>query len=424
MLVIYETFHNNSYDMVFGVSKDEFLFKKFNHLKYTSQHFSLILLDFLNLDVLNYDLLSSNINLYISDIFRNCEKQKFDLEIFSWNDRFIILVNEPSDIKNFVNFLENEIDTSKLNTEFNKVEYKIVCISSPNMIDNIKEIDNLDKFQEKVHYLTSKELEFFEEKIRIVRELNNIFITNNLDDPRVEIFYQPILDIKSGKFLMAEALTRLNLRYFDKLIFPNTFIPILEEKNYIHKYSLIVLNKVCCFIKQLEYENIEIEGISVNFSLKEFLEPNFEKDLIDIVTKNDVLPSKIHIEVTESIETENLDLLKRKIENLKKFGFKFYLDDFGTGYSNLSRIIEFPFDVIKFDKSLIDESIKNIDAKNITLGMSNLLSQKFEILFEGIENDVYESFAKNTCARYFQGYKYSRPIKSRDIIKLLRTTKK
>lgn len=419
LLFIYEEFHCSNYDSYLGIPKDYALFDRFEKLKKDKKDFTLISIDFKNLEHFYNKLSYKEINISLSNIFRYCEKYNH-CQFYSWNDKFIAFIENTDEkiIKSFFETFKHQIEELEDDKNIGKLDYNIIYFKTPNMIDNIPELQKIRSNEILEEFKLEDKIRLNYKKI-LLKELKDIINSENYLDERVEVFYQPILDNKTKKFLSAEALSRLNIPELNGLIYPDNYIYLLEEYNYIHRYSLIVLNKVCCFIKQLEASNIEFEGISVNFSLKEFMEDSFEDDILRIVMRNQVNPSKLHLEVTESIEAKDLGMIKDKINNLKTLGFKFYLDDFGTGYSNLSEIVEIPFDVIKFDKSLVNKTVSNDDMKFITIGISNLLSNKFEILFEGIENTEYEELAKELKISYSQGYKYSKPITETEVVQFI-----
>ena len=117
------------------------------------------------------------------------------------------------------------------------------------------------------------------------------------------------------------------------------------------------------------------------------------------------------LELTESQSESDFNVMKAKIEELKEKGIKFYLDDFGTGYSNMERIMELPFDIIKFDRSLVVASGTSERSERIVGNLANLFNElDYSVLYEGVETDSDESMCREMSASYLQGYKYSRPI--------------
>ena len=218
-----------------------------------------------------------------------------------------------------------------------------------------------------------------------------------------------------------EALTRLKIN--NKMIYPDMFIPILEKNGYIHKYSLLILEKICLFIKELEKENIKIDGISMNFSPDEFKMNNFESDITQIMNKYQIPFDKVRIELTESTDYDNEKIICEKMTKMQEAGFKFYLDDFGTGYSNLTKITYLKFDIIKVDKSLVWNSLDKENIKNLLIDLTSFInSSGMKVLYEGIETEDQVNISKDV--KYLQGYLYSKPIPEKETIEFLKNNTK
>ena len=124
--------------------------------------------------------------------------------------------------------------------------------------------------------------------------------------------------------------------------------------------------------------------------------------------------------MTESRSDTEFNRLKMQVTELQGLGIKFYLDDFGTGYSNFERIMEIPFDIIKFDRSLLIESVKNDSSKYMVSTFASMFNDlNYSVLFEGVEDERDEEACRNMFAKYLQGYKYSKPIPIGDLRKFL-----
>ena len=245
----------------------------------------------------------------------------------------------------------------------------------------------------------------------------DIFTKNNPYDERIQVVYQPILDLDTNKFKTMEALTRL---YIDgKTIYPDNFIPLLENNRLIHKYSLLVLEKICIFLNKIKNENFDLDGISVNFSSDEYAMLSFKEDIINILNKYDVDPSYIRLELTESNDVATQDIIANQMKEMQELGFKFYLDDFGTGYSNITKLALLKFDTIKIDKSIVWNSISNSDIKKLLIDLTTFIrAMDMDVLFEGIENEDMATLTNNV--KYLQGYLYSKPIPEDSIIEFLK----
>ena len=172
-----------------------------------------------------------------------------------------------------------------------------------------------------------------------------------------------------------------------------------------------MLHKTCIAIKELEHEGYRIERVSINFSVKELRLDSFTEDVMHILNQNDVDPSKIAIELTESRNEKDFNNMKRVMFEMQEKGIKFYLDDFGTGYSNFERIIGLPIDIIKFDRSLTLLASKSDETKFMVGSFSEIFQKAdYQILFEGVEDEKDEIQCKDMNALYLQGYRYSKPI--------------
>ena len=195
------------------------------------------------------------------------------------------------------------------------------------------------------------------------------------------------------------------------LVTPDKFIPLAEDYGYIHMLTEIILHKTCKEIRRLTEEGFQLSRISVNVSALELKDSGFCADISEIISHNGIPGRMIAIELTESRSEKDFIIMKQKIEELRRQGIRFYLDDFGTGYSNMERIVELPFDIIKFDRSLVIASASNDRSGKIVENMAHMLKDmKYAILFEGVEDASDENRCKEMSASYLQGFKYSRPV--------------
>ena len=244
----------------------------------------------------------------------------------------------------------------------------------------------------------------------VLDELADIAAKQNPEDPRVLVYCQPVLNLRTGKYDTAEALMRLKLEEAG-FVYPDLFIPLAEENGYIHALTKIILGKTCRELHDLIDEGYEITRISVNVSALELRDQDFCADIEEIIDKSGVDCERIAIELTESRSESDFLLMKERIEELKSKGITFYLDDFGTGYSNMERILELPFDIIKFDRSMVIAGGQDKRSEQVLGSLADLFSKlNYSVLYEGVENEKDEQMCRNLSASYLQGYKYSKPI--------------
>ena len=300
--------------------------------------------------------------------------------------------------------------------ERHRLDFKAVFTGSVDTIsrDNdyiefLKFVANKTGFNE-YHYVRDEDVEEFEKQKKILRQLEDIAEKADPEDERVLAYCQPVYNVESGRYDTAEALMRLKLPEFG-IVPPYLFIPLAEKNNLIHPLSLIILNKTCMAIRSFMDSGLPLKRISVNFSIQEIRSEGFCKDITEIIKDNGIPYEKIAIEITESRNERDFGMVKEKIEQLKTYGIKFYLDDFGTGYSNFERIMELPFDIIKFDRSLVIESGKTPEGEYMVDTFAHMFRKlNYRVLYEGIEDDNDENRCIKMSAQYLQGFKYSKPI--------------
>lgn len=297
-----------------------------------------------------------------------------------------------------------------------KKPYKIVIGESMEEISRKNEyvslIQSIERRMENntSHRVDEADMARFNRDEYILQELTDIYNKRDMDDPRVLAYCQPVYNLQTGEFDTAEALMRLKLKETG-LVFPDQFIPMAERHGYIHVLTEIILHKTSEEIKHLTEEGFRISRVSVNVSVLELKDDAFCEDITHIIDDSDIEGDKIAIELTESQSEEDFILMKEKIEELRGRGIQFYLDDFGTGYSNMERIMELPFDIIKFDRSLVIASGTGERSEKIVENLAHMFKDMdYTVLYEGVEDDEDEERCKEMSATYLQGYKYSRPV--------------
>ncbi|MBP3855542.1 MAG: EAL domain-containing protein [Ruminiclostridium sp.] len=296
------------------------------------------------------------------------------------------------------------------------IDYKLIVAETVPEITSPADYIRLFEFMEdevginETHRVTESDVKLFLNSSYILSELRDISSRRDIDDERVLVYCQPVFNIVTGTYDTAEALMRLKLPETG-LVFPDKFIPIAEKNGLIHQLTLTILNKTCREIHDLLAEGYHLNRISVNFSTLDLRQELFCEEVQDIIIRNDIPYEKVAVEITESRGEVEFNCLKSKVTELQELGIKFYLDDFGTGYSNFERIMELPFDIIKFDRSLLIESVKNDSSRYMVSTFASMFNDlNYSVLFEGVEDERDEEHCRCMFAKYLQGYKYSKPI--------------
>lgn len=234
-----------------------------------------------------------------------------------------------------------------------------------------------------------------------------------------QVMFQPIYDVKAKRYRKAEALLRLPENPLG-FVSPEEFIPIAEENGLIGPITYQVLDKACHFIEHILKRDIDFLGVSVNFSIVQFLQDDLEEKVLHIIDQHHIPYEKIRIEITESMLATNYEAVLSFMQHMRVKGIQFLLDDFGTGYSNISYVLAVPFHTIKLDKSLIWAAIHNEKSHIVVKKMSEaFLNIGQHVLAEGIETPQHIQFAVECGCDYLQGYYYARPIPEKEALEVI-----
>ena len=224
------------------------------------------------------------------------------------------------------------------------------------------------------------------------------------------VYLQPKISSLDRKAKGAEALIRYKPAD-GSLILPGNFLPLLEETKTISQVDFYVFEFVCSKINEWAKQGKQGIPVAVNFSRFSLAQPGFIKKLRSICTKYDVSPESLEIEITESIRgVEDIDL-KWLIEELRQAGFIVALDDFGTEYANLSLLSSVEFDVLKLDKSMVDDVADNPRALDIVESIVEICHKlNVQVVAEGIETEAQLEALRECGVQLAQGYLFSRPV--------------
>lgn len=227
---------------------------------------------------------------------------------------------------------------------------------------------------------------------------------------QLELHYQGIVDLQTGRISGLEALIRWNHPEFG-VISPTRFIPLAEENGTINLIGEWILDTVCANIRQALDGGIVVPPISLNFSPKQFRETSLVDNLKSALGKYALPSTAIGVEITESALMQNGGISLTTLNAIKQLGCSLSLDDFGTGYSSLSYLKTFSFDKVKIDQSFVRELSKSKQDAAIVIaivGMAHSLGIK--VLAEGVETEDQCDFLRNNMVDEIQGYLFSKPV--------------
>jgi diguanylate cyclase (GGDEF)-like protein len=247
----------------------------------------------------------------------------------------------------------------------------------------------------------------------IERELRAALLLKQLT-----VHYQPIVDA-DGQLNSLEALVRWH-NPVRGVISPAEFIPVAEKSRLIHDLGLYVMQRVCEDMPQLPGV-----PVNVNISAWQLKHDAFLRDYIEVLERNDVTPDRVILEITESAMLNTSDDFVARMAEIKRAGFKIALDDFGMGYSEFNQLRRLPFDIIKIDKSYIQNIGTDIVTDTFVSAVTQIAGQMDRIVVaEGIETRDDNVRASVAGCRLFQGYYYQPPVALADITMLYEDPKR
>lgn len=252
------------------------------------------------------------------------------------------------------------------------------------------------------------------------RELVDFAIQKAINNRAFEVYYQPIFCVNDGTFSGCEALIRLKDEDLG-FISPDEFIPIAEQNGKIIEVGRFVIEQVCRFIKGKQLEQLGIKFVDINLSVIQCMHPEIINDIEQTLKKYDVPRSMVNLEITETASAQSYAMLQTKLNELHSNGFTISLDDFGTGFASVEYLINFPFDVVKLDKSLVWAYMSTKKYEPILQHyMPMLHSLGTRIVAEGVETKQMVDALVALGCDYLQGYFYSKPIPEEQFLQFIK----
>jgi diguanylate cyclase (GGDEF)-like protein/PAS domain S-box-containing protein len=243
---------------------------------------------------------------------------------------------------------------------------------------------------------------------------DRLALTRDLDEAaasgRLVLHYQPTVDLETGAVQGAEALVRWNHPTRGYLP-PLDFIPLAEETGAIVSIGRWVLDTAChqAALWEKDPSMATVQSISVNMSGRQLLDHNIVRDVRAALDASGLTPTRLTIEITESVLMCDTDLVLAQLTALKALGVSLAIDDFGTGYSSLSYLRRFPVDILKIDKSFIDNVAHN--GAELTRAIVNMgVSLHMHTVAEGIEDSDQATALRQLGCDVGQGFLFSRPL--------------
>jgi EAL domain-containing protein (putative c-di-GMP-specific phosphodiesterase class I) len=248
------------------------------------------------------------------------------------------------------------------------------------------------------HFYTPEMTREAQERIRI-----DMLLRRALENGELSVHLQPQVESKSGDLVGAEALVRWNSPELGSVP-PARFIPLAEDSGIIIALGNWVLRETCRQVMQWKASGFDLPQVSVNLSVKQLERPEFVDTLIEILDETGIEPSRLKLEITESVVMIVEDAFSL-LDRLRKIGISLALDDFGTGYSSLSYLKMLPVQQLKIDRSFVVGIGNNPEDEAIIRSVMALAqSLDFEVVAEGVETAEQADFLGELGCHQLQGF--------------------
>jgi len=400
-----------------------------NHVQSKSLSLAIMFLDLDRFKVIN-DTLGHNIGdmllQKVADRLRTCMRRT-DTVARIGGDEFVILLEDIEDSPHISAIARNVIET--LEQPFDLEEREIFVTSSIGVgvypqdgEDSNTLLKNADTAMYRAKEQGRNNFQFYSaemsssalERLMLETDLRYALSRNEL-----LLYYQPLIELKSGLIIGYEALLRWQHAELG-LISPQDFIPLLEEMGLIVSVGEWVLREACLQCMKWGNEGLPILPVSVNLSGRQFSEANLAESITEILNDTGLAPEFLQLEITESVIMQNASTTTKILQALKQLGVELAIDDFGTGYSSLSYLKRFPIDVLKIDRSFVRDITSDPDDASIVSTIITLAhSLNLNVIAEGVETEEQASFLKTRSCDITQGYLYSKPIPADEMRVLL-----
>jgi predicted signal transduction protein with EAL and GGDEF domain len=224
-----------------------------------------------------------------------------------------------------------------------------------------------------------------------------------LEKGEFRAFFQPKVDLLSGRVIGAEALARW-VKPDRTMVSPGRFIPAAEENGLIGSISEIILRDACWKAASWAREGFPL-SVAINISPLQFADERFTDKIMRAMAEAGLSPDRVELEITESVALENPERALRLLEPLREVGVKVSLDDFGCGHSSLASLTRLPFDIIKIDQQFVRALAKDRHAPAIIeMILAMAASLDYTVVAEGIETEQEADFLRRRGCQIGQGF--------------------
>ena len=392
-------------------------------------HHALICLDMDNFKKINDSLGHQTGDILIKQIAKRLQRiAGTDATCYRLGgDEFSILIDKTTDVHRITHFAQTILDNMARPFLINKQEFVLgasvgIAFYPEDGSTTQEMLKNADTAMYFAKNAGGNKYQFFSGEMNqnAVRQLQiENLIRHGLKEDLFTVFYQPKVDIASGKLVSMEALVRYE--HPDKgLVSPSQFIPLAEETGQIIDIGEVVLRKACEDTKRWVDAGLFTGRVAVNISARQFELPDLDERIISILQRAGLSPLHLECEITEGTLMQNPESALRMMQRLRERGIHLALDDFGTGYSSLAYLKRFPINTLKIDKAFIDDIATTSEDRHMAQAIITIAHNLgLKVVAEGVEHENQLSILRRYKCEMIQGYLYSKPLSSPRFERLL-----
>lgn len=346
-------------------------------------------------------------------------------------DRFAILVNQITDPLQLEQLAQKVIDT--LSQPFTVYGHELVVVpsvgialsSSANSAETM--LQHAGSALTYLRKVDSQQFSSYQPEMD-VRSQDQLLLEAALHQAIVkqefELYYQPQIELASGRLVGAEALVRWH-NSERGTISPLDFIPLAEEAGLVAPIGQWVLETACQQVRDWQKKNLGNLRIAVNLSSLQFNQGNLGEQIMQILSETGLEPQYLELELTESVIAQNIEAIGQTLQQLQQKRIQISIDDFGTGYSSLSYLKNLPCNILKIDRSFVMNINNDTEYAAITVAIIQMAHNlNLKVIAEGVETEGEHRFLLEQGCDIAQGYLYSKPLPASEFEKLLAEQKK
>ncbi len=416
--------HLALYDILTGLPNRDNFHERLKHVIQRSRRnrstFALMYIDMDNFKTINETLghrTGDQLILEMSERIQDMIRENDELARLG-GDEFTLITEGIGDSSGASSVAKKILDTLDDPFILNEKEYYVtvsigICLYPEDGEDVETLMRNADAALYRAKAAGRKGFEFYHvdmntmvrEKLELESGLRNALKNNELS-----VYYQPQINITTGKIVGAEALLRWSSPERGNVP-PDLFIPVAEETGLIDAISNWLVDQVCRDLEVIMDSGLPRIRISINVADHQFRNEDFAETLTGIIRSHELDPAIFELELTERIFMENIEMAREKLRKLKEAGFTISIDDFGTGNSSLAHLKRFDIDTLKIDRSFVIDLPSDRQSGDIVLAIISMArALNMKVIAEGVEDERHLDLLRDKGCDEYQGYFFSRPV--------------